>query len=84
MYSYLKNDQVQLPAIFPNIYENQNPWHIHIFNIHTNIRKNKMCYETQMIPERQIPEVAIIVKIQGQDFKIYGSNIKVLSQVTCI
>jgi hypothetical protein len=23
---------------------------------------------------RQIPEVAIIVKTQGQDFKIYGSN----------
>jgi hypothetical protein len=33
---------------------------------------------------RQIPEVAIIVKTQGQDFKIYGSNIKVLSQGTCI
>jgi hypothetical protein len=33
---------------------------------------------------RQIPEVAIIVKTHGQDFKIYGSNIKVLSQVTCI
>jgi hypothetical protein len=33
---------------------------------------------------RQIPEVAIIVKTQGQDFKIYGSNVKVLSQVTCI
>jgi hypothetical protein len=33
---------------------------------------------------RQIPEVAIIVKTQGQDFKIHGSSIKVLSQVTCI
>jgi hypothetical protein len=33
---------------------------------------------------KQIPEVAIIVKTQVQDFKIYGSNIKVLSQVTCI
>jgi hypothetical protein len=33
---------------------------------------------------RQIPEVAIIVKTLDQDFKIYGSNIKVLSQVTCI
>jgi hypothetical protein len=29
---------------------------------------------------RQIPEVGIIVKSQGQDFKIYGSNIKILSQ----
>jgi hypothetical protein len=26
---------------------------------------------------RQIPEVAIIVKTQRQDFKIYGSNISV-------
>jgi hypothetical protein len=33
---------------------------------------------------RQIPEVAIIVKTQGKDFKSYGSNIKVLSQGTCI
>jgi hypothetical protein len=33
---------------------------------------------------RQIPEVAIIIKTQGQDFKIYGSNTKVLSQVICI
>jgi hypothetical protein len=33
---------------------------------------------------RQIPEVAIIVNTQGQDFKIYGSNIKVLSQGTYI
>jgi hypothetical protein len=31
---------------------------------------------------RQIPEVIIIVKTQDQDFKIYGSNIKVLSQGT--
>jgi hypothetical protein len=46
--------------------------------------KNKMCYEKQMPRTRQILEVAIIVKIQGQDFKIYGSNIKVLTQVTCI
>jgi hypothetical protein len=28
---------------------------------------------------RQIPEVAIINKTQGQDFKIYSSKIKVLS-----
>jgi hypothetical protein len=36
---------------------------------------------------RQIPEVAIIVKTQCQDVKIYGSNIKVLilkSKGTCI
>jgi hypothetical protein len=33
---------------------------------------------------RQIPEVAFIVKTQGQDFKIYGSNINVLSQVTMV
>jgi hypothetical protein len=29
---------------------------------------------------RQIPEVSIIVKTQGQDAKIYGTNIKVLSE----
>jgi hypothetical protein len=29
-------------------------------------------------------QVAIIVKTQGEDVKIYGSNIKVLSQITCI
>jgi hypothetical protein len=40
---------------------------------------NKMCYETQMPCTRQIPEVAIIIKTQGQDLKIYGFNIKVLS-----
>jgi hypothetical protein len=53
----------------------------------SNSRKNKtdkMCYGHKCPRMRQIPEVAIIVKIQGQDFKIYGSNIKVLSQVTCI
>jgi hypothetical protein len=33
---------------------------------------------------RQIPEVAIIDKTQGQDFKIYGLNIKVLSKGTGI
>jgi hypothetical protein len=33
---------------------------------------------------KQIPDKAIIIKTQGQDFKIYGSNIEVLSQVTCI
>jgi hypothetical protein len=41
-----------------------------------------MCYEAQMPHTRQIPEVTIIVKTQGQDFKIYNSNIKVLSEVT--
>jgi hypothetical protein len=44
-----------------------------------------MCYETQMPPyeANSRGHVAIIVKTQGQDFKIYGSNIKGLSQVTC-
>jgi hypothetical protein len=32
---------VQQPVIFPNIDENQNPWHMQIFNIHTNIQQNK-------------------------------------------
>jgi hypothetical protein len=39
--SFLKNDKVQQPVIFSNINENQNPWHMHIFNIHTKIQKNK-------------------------------------------
>jgi hypothetical protein len=42
--------------------------------------ENKMWCET--LCTRQIPEVAIIVKTQGQDAKIYSSNIKVLSQGT--
>ena len=29
-------------------------------------------------------EIWYSVKTQGQDFKIYGSNMKFLSQVTCI
>jgi hypothetical protein len=39
--SFLKNDEVQQPVILPNIDENQNPWHMHIFNIHNNIQHNK-------------------------------------------
>jgi hypothetical protein len=39
--SFHKNEQVQQPVIFPNIDENQIPWHMHIFNIHTNIQQNK-------------------------------------------
>ena len=42
--SFLKNDEVQQPVIFPTIDENQNPWHMHIFNIHTNIQQNKRLF----------------------------------------
>jgi hypothetical protein len=31
----------QQPVILPNINENQNPPHMHIFNIYTNIQQNK-------------------------------------------
>jgi hypothetical protein len=36
-----QNDKVQQPVILPNMNENQNSWHMHIFNIHTNIQQNK-------------------------------------------
>jgi hypothetical protein len=39
--SFLENDYVQQPVILTNINENQNPWHMQIFNIHTNIQQNK-------------------------------------------
>jgi hypothetical protein len=41
LFSFLENDEVQQPVILPNMNENQNPWHMHIFNIHTNIKQNK-------------------------------------------
>jgi hypothetical protein len=47
--------------------------------------KMQRCVMKNKCPRRrQIPEVAIIVKTQGHDVKIYDSNIKVLSQGTCI
>jgi hypothetical protein len=39
--SFLKNGLVQQPVILPIVNENQNPWHMHIFNIHTNIQQKK-------------------------------------------
>jgi hypothetical protein len=39
--SFLENDEVQQPVILPNINENKNPWHMHIFNIHTNMQQYK-------------------------------------------
>jgi hypothetical protein len=50
---FLKNDKVQQPVIFPNINENQNPWHIHIFSIHTNIQQNK-----RLLPEKTVVGVS--------------------------
>jgi hypothetical protein len=47
-------------------------------------KKPRCVMKHKCLRKRQIPEVAIIVKTQGQDFKIYGSNIKVLSQVNSI
>jgi hypothetical protein len=47
--------------------------------------KSTRCVMKHKCPRMgQIPEVAIIVKTQGQYFKIYAFNIKVLSQGTCI
>jgi hypothetical protein len=36
-----QKDQVQQPAILPNINGNQNSRHMHIFNTHTNIQQKK-------------------------------------------
>jgi hypothetical protein len=41
------------------------------------LKKTRCVMKHKSPSMRQIPEVAIIVKTQGQDFKIYGSNIKV-------
>jgi hypothetical protein len=39
--SFLKNDKVQQSVIVSDMNENQHPWHMHIFSIHTNIQQNK-------------------------------------------
>jgi hypothetical protein len=51
--SFLKNDQVQQPVIIilPNIDENKNPWHMHIFNIHANIQQNKRLLTQKLLEE---------------------------------
>jgi hypothetical protein len=46
--SFLKNDKVQQPVILPNNNENQNPWHMHIFNIHTNMQQNKRLFTQEL------------------------------------
>jgi hypothetical protein len=52
--------------------------------MYSKIIKTRCVMKHKCPHTRQIPEVAIITKTQGQDFKIYSSDIKVLSQVTCI
>jgi hypothetical protein len=47
--------------------------------------ENKMCYETQMPPyNANSRDGHHRQNLYGQDFNIYGSNRKVLSQATCI
>jgi hypothetical protein len=49
----IKNNQVQLhvPVIFSTNKENQNPWHMHIFNIHTKIQQNKRLFTQKLWEE---------------------------------
>jgi hypothetical protein len=66
-----KKDEVQQSVIFPNIDENQNPWHMHIFNIHTNIQQNKRLLTQKLWEElaRQMtyPICNIYYQMKGQN-----------------
>jgi hypothetical protein len=76
--SFLKNDQVQQPVIFPNIDENQNPWHMHIFSIHTNIQQNKRFLTQKLWEELAVqmtyPICNIYYQIEGQNSSKRGQN----------
>jgi hypothetical protein len=67
---FLKNDQVQQPVIFSNNSENQNPWHMHILNIHTNIQQNKRIFTLKLWEELAgqvtYPLCNIYYQIKGQ------------------
>jgi hypothetical protein len=69
--SFFKNDYVQQPVIFSNMNENQNPWHMHIFNIHSNIQQNKRLLTKKLWEELagQItyPIFNIYYQIKGQN-----------------
>jgi hypothetical protein len=64
-------------SLIGNPFKIQYWYHFHHF---LEITLNKMCYETQMPPY----EANSRGGHHRQDFKIYGSSIKVLSQGTCI
>jgi hypothetical protein len=53
------------------------------WDLKVNIEKTRYVMKHKCPRTRQISEVAIIFKTEGQDFKICSSNIKILSQVTC-
>jgi hypothetical protein len=76
--SFLKNDYIQQPVILPNINENQNPSHMHIFNIHTNIQQNKRLLTEKLWEElaRQMtyPVCNIYYQIKGQNSSKRGQN----------
>jgi hypothetical protein len=76
--SFLKNDYVQQPVIFPNIHESQNPWHMHIFNIHTNIQQNKRLLIQKLWEELNgqitYPIRNIYYQTKGQNSSKRGQN----------
>jgi hypothetical protein len=72
--SFLKNDKVQQPVIFPNIDENQNPWHMHIFNIHTNIQQNKRLLTQKLWEELAGQMCNIYYQLKGQNSSKRGQN----------
>jgi hypothetical protein len=66
------------PVIFSNIYENQNPWHMHVFNIHTNIQQNKRLF-THKLWEELVGQMTyticnIYFKIKEQNSSKRGLN----------
>jgi hypothetical protein len=76
----LKNVYVQQPVILPNINQNQNPWNMHIFNIHTNIQLNKRLFTLKTIGgvsrtnKNRICTCNIYYQIKGQTSSKRGQN----------
>jgi hypothetical protein len=69
---FLKNNyKVQQPVILPHINENQNSWHTHIFNTHTNIQKNKRLLTQKLwedlAKQMTYPICNIYYQIKGQN-----------------
>ena len=58
--------------------ENQNPWHMHIFNIHTNIQQNKRLLTQKLWEElagqMTYPICNIYYQIKGQNSSKRGQN----------
>jgi hypothetical protein len=69
---------VQQPVVFPNIDENKSPWHMHIFNIHTNIQQNKKLLTQKLwedlAGQMTYPICNIYYQIKGQNSSKRGQN----------